>query len=222
MGKLLVIEGLDGSGKATQTQILSEKFANRKLKFKKITYPNYESQSSSLVKLYLNGGISSDLFDVNCFAVSSFFACDHYISYLVDWKKNYDSGELILADRYVSSNAFHQMVKLPEIEWNNFLDWLIDFEFEKLGLPKQNYVIYLDMEPEISQKLIASRNNKLNQKSDLHEKNLKYLQDCRQAALFCARKFDWHVLKCFSEHKTLSIDEIAKKIENLVNSFNLK
>lgn len=221
MGKLLVIDGLDGSGKATQARILAEKFEQQKIKFKKIDYPNYDSEAGALVKLYLNGGISGNLFDVNSFAASSFFACDHYVHYLKNWKKHYDQGCLILANRYVSSNAIHQMAKLSEINWNDFLNWLIDFEFEKLGLPRQDRLIYLDFVPEISRKLIAMRNVRLNRRSDLHEQNLNYLIRCRKAALFCAKKFDWAVVSCFFKNEPLPVGEIAKKVESLALEFNL-
>lgn len=220
MGRLLVIDGLDGSGKATQTRILAEKFAQKNVKFKKVDYPNYESKACSLVKLYLNGEISGNLFDVNSFAASSFFACDHYVHYLKNWKKHYDQGYLILANRYVSSNAIHQMAKLSEINWNDFLDWLIDFEFNRLGLPRENKLIYLDFSPEISRKLIAMRNVRLNIKSDLHEQNLKYLIRCRKAAFYCAKKFGWIVVNCFLKNEPLSVVEIAKKVENLVLEFS--
>ena len=219
MGRLLVIDGLDGSGKATQARILAEKFKQRKVKFKLIDYPNYDSEAGALIKFYLAGGISKNLFDVNSFAASSFFACDHYTHYITNWKAQYDQGYLILANRYVSSNAIHQMAKLSKIEWNDFLNWLIDFEFAKLGLPRQNNLIYLDFLPEISQKLIANRNERLKQKSDLHEQNLNYLIRCREAAFFCAKKFGWEVVSCFLQNEPLSVEEIAKMVENLALEF---
>ena len=219
MGRLLVLDGLDGSGKFTQTNILENKFGKKNVKFTRIDYPNYCSKSSTLVKLYLNGEIATSVFDVNCYAASVFFACDHYVSYLKNWKQNYDSGELILANRYVSSNAIHQMAKLAEIDWDDYLNWLYDFEFKKLGLPLYDELIYLDLLPEISQNLIANRNVLLSKKSDLHEQSLNYLNKCRQAAFYCVKKFKWNVVKCFVKKELLSIDEVAEKIENLVENF---
>lgn len=221
MGKLLVIDGLDGSGKATQTGILEHKFLEKGVKFKRVDYPNYSSKSSVLVRSYLNGEISNDVFDVNCYAASSFFACDHYISYLKNWKYNYDLGEIILANRYVSSNAIHQMAKLSEIEWDDFLTWLIDFEFKKLGLPNYDKLIYLDLPPEISRKLIESRNLDLNQQSDLHEQNLNYLAKCRQAAFYCVKKFNWQLVECFFKNEPLPVEDVSKKVADLVCEFDL-
>ncbi len=212
MGKLIVLDGLDGSGKETQTKILLEKLIQKNLKVMRIEYPNYKESSSSLVKLYLDGKINEDPFKVNSFAASSFYACDHYITYEKNWKKKYCEDYIIIADRYVSSNAIYQMAKLEEDDWEVFLKWLYDFEFMKLKLPKEDLLIYLDVDISLSKKLIESRNNL----KDIHEKNLKYLEKCRQAARFLAERLDWKILKCCHENVMLGIEEIASKIERLV------
>ena len=212
MGKLIVLEGLDGSGKETQSKILEKSLIKKNFNVKRISYPNYAEESSSLVKLYLNGEIDKNPFNVNAFATTSFYACDHYITYKKSWEKEYLKDYIIVCDRYVSSNAVHQMSKLEKTKWNIFLDWLYDFEIEKLKLPKEDVLIYLDVDTKISEKLIRKRNLK----RDIHEKNLKYLEKCKEAALYAAEKLNWEVIKCYEEDEILSIEEIAKKIYSLI------
>lgn len=215
MKKLIVIDGLDGSGKATQTDLLKKKLTNVGKDIVKITYPNYENESSVLVKMYLNGEISDNPSDINAYAAASFYACDRYIGYQTEWKNDYLDGKIIIADRYVSSNAIHQMVKLPMHEWDDFLKWLYDYEFVKLGLPREDKLIYLDMNPLISQKLINSRYGK-EDKKDIHEKNIKYLLNCQKAAHYAAKKLGWYILKCDDGKCHLSIAKIEAEIYNLV------
>ncbi|MDE5852957.1 MAG: deoxynucleoside kinase [Oscillospiraceae bacterium] len=215
MKKLIVIDGLDGSGKATQTDLLTKKLTDVGKDIVKITYPNYENESSALVKMYLNGEISDNPSDINAYAAASFYACDRYIGYQTEWKNDYLDGKIIIADRYVSSNAIHQMVKLPMHEWDDFLKWLYDYEFVKLGLPREDKLIYLDMDPLISQKLINSRYGK-EDKKDIHEKNIKYLLNCQKAAHYAAKKLGWYILKCDDGECPLSIAKIEEKIYNLI------
>lgn len=219
MGRLIVIDGLDGSGKATQTKILVDTLKARGELVKHIEYPNYGSKSSDLVKLYLNGDISKDPFDVNAYATTSFYACDHYIQYEIDWKHDYLSNKTIISDRYVSSNAIHQMVKLPKNKWDCFLSWLYDYEFNKLGLPKEDELIYLDVDPLISQNLINSRYSNIDKK-DIHERNINYLLKCREAALYAAKFLNWNIIRCDDGSKIMSIEQISKKILNLVDEVN--
>ena len=148
--KIIVIEGLDGSGKATQTKILCEKFSALGKKVTKLEFPNYESPAAAPVKMYLDGEFGDKPDDVNAYAASAFYAVDRVASYLQFWKKECDNGGVILSDRYVTSNIIYQMSKLPKEEWNSFIDWLNDFEYEKLGIPKPDLVIYLDVEPEVT------------------------------------------------------------------------
>lgn len=219
MGRLIVIDGLDGSGKATQTKILADKLESQGEPVRHIEYPNYASKSSDLVKLYLNGEISVDPFDVNAYATTSFYACDHYIQYEIDWKHDYLANKMIISDRYVSSNAIHQMVKLPKNGWDAFLNWLYDYEFDKLGLPKENKLIYLDVDPIISQGLIDDRYKNADKK-DIHEKNIDYLLNCRKAALYAAKHLNWSVIRCDNGSQIMSIEQISKEILRLVNEVN--
>lgn len=219
MGKLIVIDGLDGSGKATQTQMLLEYFKQCDLSAKSITFPNYESRSSELVKMYLGGEIAPTAQEVNAYASASFYACDRYISYITEWKKDYSGDTFILADRYVSSNAIHQMVKLPKAEWDDFLDWIYEYEYVKLGLPKEDKLIYLDMDPEVSRKLISSRYLGDELRRDLHEKDQRYLLSCREAAYYAAEKENWEIIRCDDGVTAYSIPEIFEKIKEKTEVF---
>lgn len=211
--KIIVIEGLDGSGKATQTQILAEKLANQGKKVRKLEFPDYSNPSSSLVKMYLGGDFGDKPEDVNAYAASAFYAVDRVASYMQFWKKDYADGSVILSDRYATSNIIYQMSKLPENEWDSFIEWQADFEYKKLGIPQPDKVIYLDVAPEVSQKLMEKRYNGDNSKKDLHEKNLNFLLECRKSAIYAAQKCGWTVIDCCENGEIKAIEKIAKEIE---------
>lgn len=211
-GKLIVIEGLDGSGKSTQIEKLKEKLLSFGKEIRQIKLPDYESASSALVKMYLSGEFGSDPEDVNTFAASLFYTVDRYANYKNVWANNYLNGTLILADRYTTSNAVHQTVKLPKEQWNAYLDWLFETEYVKVGIPKPDKVIFLDMDVDISQKLMSKRYGGEESKKDVHEANVDYLKKCREAALYTAERFGWTVIKCFDGENPLPIDEISGKI----------
>ena len=213
MGRFIVIEGLDGSGKATQTQILAEKLANQAKKVRKLEFPDYANPSSSLVKMYLGGDFGDKPEDVNAYAASAFYAVDRVASYMQFWKKDYADGSVILSDRYATSNIIYQMSKLPENEWDSFIEWQADFEYKKLGIPQPDKVIYLDVDPKVSQKLMEKRYNGDNSKKDLHEKNLNYLLECSKSAIYAAQKCGWTVIDCCENGEIKAIEKIAKEIE---------
>lgn len=216
--KIIVIEGLDGSGKATQTKILAEKLQSRGLKVKKLEFPDYSNPSSSLVKMYLGGQFGSNPGDVNAYAASAFYAVDRVASFLQFWKKDYEDGAVILSDRYATSNIIYQMAKVAEDERDSFIDWQSDFEYEKLGLPRADAVIYLDVEPEVSQKLMEKRYEGDVSKKDLHESNMKFLLSCRESALYAVEKCGWQVVSCCKNGEIRSIEEIAASIEKIVDT----
>lgn len=211
-GKLIVIEGLDGSGKTTQVGLLQAALENAGQKYKRIKLPNYGNPSCSLVEMYLAGEFGSNPGDVNAFAASAFYAVDRYASFNTVWREDYENGALILADRYATSNAVHQMVKLPRERWEEYLAWLEDFEYVKMGVPKPSKVIFLDMPIEISQKLMSRRYGGNEAKKDVHEANVAYLMKCREAAFFAAEKLGWDVVRCYSGDEARPIEEIAQDI----------
>ena len=217
-GKLIVIEGLDGSGKDTQTKILLETLSNHNILFRKISFPDYSDASSTLVKMYLGGDFGKSPSDVNAYAASTFYAVDRYASFLRHWRDDYNNGKLIIADRYTTSNAVHQTCKLPKNEWDKYLAWLYDFEYNLLGLPRPDLVLYLDMPPLISQKLISKRYNGDESKKDIHERDTLYLTECRKSALYAALHLGWKIISCAENGSVFTIDEISFKIANIVLS----
>ena len=215
-GKLIVIEGLDGSGKSTQMQCLTQKLDAVGAAYKRIKLPNYSSPSCSLVNMYLNGEFGKKADDVNAYAASSFYAVDRFASFKQVWGEDYLNGSVILADRYATSNAVHQMVKLPEEQWDEYLSWLEDYEYVKMGIPKPTAVIFLDMPIEVSQKLMSERYNGDEKKKDVHESDIEYLKKCRKAAFYAADKLSWTVINCTEGERVKSIEEIADEIFEVV------
>ena len=215
-GKLIVIDGLDGSGKSTQLDLCAQHFEKMGKQCKKISFPDYSNPSSALVKMYLAGEFSDNADDINAYAASSFYAVDRYASYKQFWEKDYSGGAFILAGRYVSSNAIHQMVKLDKSCWDAYLDWLGDYEYDKLGLPKADAVIFLDMPIEVSQKLLTKRYDGDEEKKDIHEANVEYLIKCRESALYAAQKLSWNVVECSENGEPLTREVILERILKII------
>lgn len=212
MGRLLVLEGLDGAGKSTQTERLKEALLAAGETVRQIKLPDYDAPSSTLVRQYLAGDFGNDPQAVNAYAASSFYAVDRVASFLLDWKTDYDAGSLILADRYTTSNPIYQMTKLPKAEWDAFLDWADDYEFGKLGLPRPDRVIFLDMPVEVSQKMMTRRYEGDEGKKDVHERNVQFLNACREAALYTAERWNWSVVRCWEGDEPRTIDAIAADV----------
>ncbi len=209
MGKLIVIEGLDGSGKSTQLELLPAGLKEKGIECRTVSFPCYEDDSSALVKMYLAGQFGNKPGDVNAYAASCFYAVDRYASFKKDWGSYYDGGGVILAGRYTTSNAVHQCSKLDRSEWEGFLSWLYEFEYEKLGIPKPDKVIFLDMPTEVSQKLLDGRYNAAGGKKDIHETDVEYLNRCREAAMFTANYSGWVKISCAKDGQPRSIEDIA-------------
>ena len=215
-GKLIVIEGLDGCGKQTQTELLVDYFKSLNLKVRHISFPDYESESSALVKMYLNSEFGNSPDDVNAYAASSFYAVDRFASFKKDWGKDYLNGCTIICDRYTTSNAFYQMCKLEKSFWDEYLTWLYDYEYNKLGLPKPYKVIFLNLEVDISQKLLSDRYAKGNGKKDLHETDIPFLKKSQIAAKYIAAKDNWHIIACSENNKLKTKEEIHKEILKII------
>lgn len=210
-GKIIVLEGLDGCGKSTQLELIVQALTERGLTVRLVSFPNYDSHSGRIVSDYLNGNIPCEG-KVGAYAASSFYAADRYISFNTDWKKHYDNGEIIVCGRYTTSNAIYQMTKLSENERDEFLSWLWDYEYEKLGLPKPDKVLYLDMPIEVSQKLLSARYNGDEAKKDIHERNLDFMRNCHNSALYTAEKCCWDMISCSDGYEPFSIENIHQRI----------
>ena len=212
MGKLIVIEGLDGSGKSTQLDLLLERLKDLNIDCRSVSFPDYESDSSALVRMYLAGKFGKKPDDVNPFAASVFYTVDRYSSYKQTWGEYYDAGGVFIAGRYTTSNAVHQTSKLDKSEWESFLDWLYDFEYEKVKIPKPDKVIFLDMPVEVSQKLLSGRYKGDESKKDIHESDVNYLDNCRKAAVFTANFSGWTVIPCAKDGEARTINQISDDI----------
>lgn len=221
-GKIVVVEGLDGSGKATEAALLLKNLISLKIEAKSLSFPRYEKPSSALVQGYLSGSFGENPADINGYAASSFYAADRYISYKTEWWADYQSGVSFVFDRYTTSNAVYQASKLPECEWPGFVDWLYDYEYNKLGLPKPDKVIYLDMPAETAAELMMKRYCGDGGKMDIHERDCEFQRQCRRAASFCALHGGWDVISCAENGVPLPTDIISEKILNSVRGiFNL-
>lgn len=216
MGKLVVIEGLDGSGKSTQLALLPQNLATKGVACKTVSFPDYDDPSSTLVKMYLAGEFGQNAGDVNAHAATIFYTVDRYASFRRHWEQAYKAGQLIVAGRYTTSNAVHQTAKLPPEQWGTYLDWLYDLEYNKIGIPKPDAVLFLDMPPEVSGKLLSVRYGGDEQKKDIHERDTAYLENCRKAALFAAEHGGWKVISCAQDGQPRSIESIAADVLSAV------
>ena len=212
MGRLVVIDGLDGSGKSTQLARLNEYLSAAGVSYKQISFPDYAQPSSALVKMYLAGELGGSADAVNAYAASSFYAVDRYASYKRFWQADYEAGALIVAARYVTSNAIHQMAKLPPEEWDGYLAWLEDYEYRLLGLPRPDDVVFLDMPLDVAQTLLSARYEGDEKKKDIHERDSLYLRRCRQTALYAAERGGWQVIPCGQEGKPLPPEDITRAL----------
>lgn len=212
MGKLIVIEGTDGSGKSTQFRLLSERLENRGIAFKHLVFPRYSEESSALIRMYLGGQFGSNPTDVNAYAASSFYAVDRYASYKMDWGQWYEDGGTVLSDRYTTSNAVHQASKEPAEGRKAFWSWLYDFEYDKLGLPCPDLIIYLDVPTDFTEKLMRHRESSTGTQADIHEKDLAYLATCRETGRSAAEFYGWTVISCVKDGAMRSIEDIHEEI----------
>ncbi len=216
MGKLVVLEGLDGSGKSTQLELLEQALRSRGIPFKTVSFPEYSLPSCEPVKMYLSGEFGTKPSDVNAFAASILYAVDRFASYKKHWGDFYENGGIILAGRYTTSNAIHQTSKLPEVEWIDYLDWLQELEYERVGIPKPDQVIYLNVPVEASQKLLAKRYDGDESKKDIHERDVSYLLRCHKAANFATERFGWEKVECYENRTMRSKESIATEILEMV------
>ena len=214
-GKLIIIEsGSDASGKATQSEKLYDRLKEEGYNIRKVTYPNYQSESSALVKMYLNGDFGKNPEDVNAYVASTFYAVDRYASYKKEWEEFYRDGGIVIADRYTTSNMVHQAVKMQDKERDKYLDWLSQLEFDMYKLPVPDCVVFLDVPPHLSQKLMKDRANKITgeEKKDIHESNVEYLIKSYNNALYIADKYNWEKVNCVENENLRTVDEIHEDV----------
>lgn len=212
MGKLIVIEGTDGSGKSTQFRLLTDRLTAENHDFQQLVFPQYSEPSSALIRMYLNGAFGSNPSDVNAYAASTFYAVDRYASYKKVWGEWYENGGLVVSDRYTTSNAVHQASKEPENQREAFLKWLYELEYEHMGLPRPDLTIYLDVPTDFTEKLLRRREQNTNTKADIHEADTSYLATCRKMGREAASFYGWTVIECVKDGKMRSMEDIHEEI----------
>lgn len=218
MGTLIAIDGVDASGKQTQSELLYKRLTDSGIRARLVSFPDYGSESSALVRMYLNGDFGSRPEDVNAYAASTFFAADRFASYRRDWREDYENGTVIIADRYVPSNMIHQASKLPNDEKGKFVEWLYDLEYNIYGLPQPDMTIFLDMPPEYAARLMAERENKIDhsQSKDIHERDREYLTASYKNAVSISNRFGWQHVLCAKDGRVRTIEEINDEIMNIL------
>lgn len=216
MGILIAIEGVDGSGKQTQSDLLTENLKTRGYRVKEIRFPDYNSKSSVLVKMYLMGEFSKNPKDISAYQASTFFAADRYASWMTgDWRDHYLAGDIVLADRYTTANMVHQAGKIKDLaERDQYLDWLYDFEFKLYGIPIPDLVFFLDVPPEFQKVFVLARKNKITggDEQDIHESSEEHIQESYEAARYVAEKFKWVTIHCVVDGVLRSIPDIGEEI----------
>ena len=219
MGTLIVFEGIDGSGKSTQVDMLTDRFGLEGRDFLRVRFPRYDKPSSALIKMYLGGEFGDDPDAVNAYAASSFFAVDRFSSFMQDWRGYYESGGLVLTDRYTTSNAIHQGAKLPDGQRELFFKWLYDYEFRLMGLPAPDYVLYMDITADASAKRLRQRQIETGISGDIHEKDISYLDQCAKTGAQAADFYNWHKIKCFTESGERTREDIHTETYELISKY---
>ena len=216
MGKLIVIEGTDGSGKSTQFKLLTNRLSREGHDFRQLEFPQYDQPSSALIKMYLGGQFGTNVGDVNAYAATAFFAVDRYASYKKFWGDWYENGGLVVSGRYTTSNAVHQASKeSPEI-WQEYWKWLSEFEYDRLGLPSPSLTIYLDVPTEYTKKMMRKREQDTHTTADIHEQDLNYLATCRRCGREAAAFFGWKIIDCVKDGAMRTIEDIHEEIYSYV------
>ena len=211
-GRLIVFEGTDGSGKATQTALLCRELDRRGVPYRRLEFPRYQEESSALIRLYLSGAFGSHPGDVNAYAAATFYSVYRFASYRQDWGRFYESGGLVIADRYTTSNAVHQTTKEPPEERRAFLKWLFDFEYRLLELPRPDRVVYLDLPTEISEEMMRRREAKTHTQADIHERDEAYLAACRESAELIINLCGWEKIDCSRDGQIHSPEDIHREV----------
>lgn len=222
MGKLFVIDGTDGSGKQTQFKKLQERLHDENINYRVVSFPNYESASSSLVKMYLSGEFGENAKDISPYIASTFYAADRYATYKKYFEDYYNDGGIILADRYTTANMVHQAGKISNTEEREkFLNWLWDFEFNLYGLPIPTKTFFLNMPPDYAMKLMEDRKNKFTHETqkDIHERDKNHIIDSYNAACSLVEKYSWYEVNCIEDGKIRNIQDIHEEIYEEIKKY---
>lgn len=224
MNKIFVIEGTDGSGKQTQTQLIYDRLIKEKKDVQKFSFPNYDNLSSGPVREYLNGNISKNANDISAKAASLFFAVDRYITYKENIEKYYnDNKSIILFDRYTTSNMLHQGGKILKAtnsydKLEEYVSWLKSIEYDDLMLPIPTQVFFLHMNVDFTIKLMNERCIKQNVVKDIHETDSTHLEMAERSGLYIAKKYNWNIIECVKDNTLRSINDIHAEIySKLIN-----
>lgn len=215
-GKLIVFEGTDGSGKATQARLLCQHLVKSGIPYKEIDFPRYGKPSAAMVQEYLDGNLGKKPGDVSAYAASMFYAVDRYASYKQDWGAFYEAGGLIIANRYTTSNAVHQASKLLKSNRKEYLDWLFDLEYRLLGLPEPDLVLYLDMPTELTEQMMRQREETTGTHADIHEQDEVYLRNCRANAKEVVKECGWTVIDCADGNQPRTPEDIHSQVLTIV------
>lgn len=221
-GTIISIEGTDGAGKHTQQQLLLKELQKKGYKVVDQSFPNYESDSSAPVKMYLAGEFGKDSNSLNAYQASVLYAVDRMCTYQKDLKSHYEDGKIILFDRYVQSNFIHQCSKIDDMnEKLKFIEWEENLEYDTLGLPKPDLVFFVEMPVEKSIELARARADYKNgQTKDIHEEDTEYLAKSYNNGLALAKELGWNIVHCVDEAGNLkTIDEIHAEIMDIATKF---
>jgi len=216
MGKLIVFEGIDGSGKSTQIDMLCSRLSDGRRCYTRLRFPRYDEPSSALIRMYLGGEFGDDPDAINAYAASSFFAVDRFASFIQDWHEDYEDGAFILADRYTTSNAIHQGAKLPPEQRDRFFSWLYEYEFELMGLPAPDMVLYMDIDAKDAATRLQRRQIETGIIGDIHEKDSVYLESCAMCGKQAAAFYGWQKIACFAGTRERTEAEIHEEIYSLM------
>lgn len=227
--KIIVIEGTDGSGKQTQTKLLMERLKKEGYEVYTTSFPNYDSDSSALVKMYLAGDITHDANGVSAKAASIFYAADRYITYKKEIEDEYRAGKVMVFDRYVGSNIIHQGSKIiselsqeeeKREKLQQFISWLDNLEHNDFGIPRADVTIYLRVPVDYTIKLREGRNNKITggEKQDIHEADVNHLKNASMAGNMAADMLGWNVIECVKDDSMRTIEDIAEEVYSIVKS----
>ena len=212
MGRLVVFEGIDGSGKSTQFKMICDRLTDEGREFKRLVFPRYDEPSSALIKMYLAGDFGVNPDSVNAYAASSFYAVDRYASFVQDWREYYNDGGLILTDRYTTSNALHQGAKIAAAGREDFFKWLYEYEFSLIGLPVPDLVFFMNIDPDLAGARLLRRQTETDTSADIHEKDMVYLKVCAESGEQAASQFGWYKVNCLENGTERNEEEIHAEI----------